>query len=90
MVHPDYQRKGIGSALLRHGLEDLDMKTQTIDVYAAYFAHKLYAKFGWKAIGELEADLNDWMGNNVGFGRYKHVLMVREPADVSPSSSLPS
>lgn len=80
-VHPEYQRCGVGSALLRYGLIDLNMRSETVLVNSLFPVQDLYKKFGWEVIGEIEADLSDWAGKNVGFGPYKNVIMAREPSD---------
>lgn len=80
-VHPDYQRRGVGSALLRYGLNDLNMRSEPVFVNALYPVHGYYLKFGWEALGAIEADLSDWAGKNAGFGPYQNVIMVREPSD---------
>lgn len=82
VVHPDYQRHGVGSALLRYGLNDLGMHSEDLSVNALYPAKDLYAKFGWEIIGEIEIDLCDWLGESAGFGMYKNVLMAREPSEI--------
>ena len=85
MVHPEYQRKGVGTAILRYGLRDLDMCHQTVDVNANYLARHLYARFGWRSLGETEADLSEWCGENVGFGMYKNEIMARDPGEFPDS-----
>lgn len=80
-VHPEYQRCGVGLALLRYGLNDLNMRSETVLVNSLFPVQDLYKKFGWEVIGEIEADLSDWAGKNVGFGPYKNVIMAREPSD---------
>ena len=47
-VHPDYQRRGIGEALLQYALKK-EMKVCTLEVRASnYKAKALYEKYGFK------------------------------------------
>lgn len=71
----------MGSAILRYGLKELGMQSESLFVNALFPAKDLYAKFGWEVIGEIEADLTDWLGENAGFGVYKNVIMAREPSE---------
>jgi GNAT superfamily N-acetyltransferase len=82
VVHPDYQRHGVGTALLRYGLNELGMHNEHLFVNSLYIVQDLYARFRWEVIGEIKADLCDWLGENAGFGVYKNVIMAREPSDV--------
>ena len=82
VVHPEYQRKGVGTAMIRFGLQDLEMCHQTVDVNAMLLAQGLYSRFGWKLLGKTEADLSEWCGKNQGFGLYQNAIMARDPQEV--------
>jgi len=49
-VHPDYQGKGIGQALIRHGLRELTR--QGIEFVATYGDPAFYAKVGFQAVSQ--------------------------------------
>lgn len=81
VVHPHYQRKGVSTSLLRYGLNDLNMHSESLFVNALFLVVSLYARFVWKPIGEMKEDLSKWLGENAGFGAYKNVIMARAPSE---------
>lgn len=55
-VHPDFRKKGIGSALMKKVIDDAQ-KNDTLEIYLQVResndeAKKLYSKFGFKVIGK--------------------------------------
>ncbi|KAH7336036.1 hypothetical protein BKA65DRAFT_26892 [Rhexocercosporidium sp. MPI-PUGE-AT-0058] len=65
-VAPQYQRRGIGSRLLKAFLDDVEGRGlgESVQVRASRDAKVLYERFGWRVVREFKLDLKDW-------GRYK-------------------
>jgi len=72
---PDYQRRGLGSMLLRHGLAMADADSKKTYVEATELGYPVYLKLGWKEVDRLELDLKKWGQEKPGY----HWIMVREP-----------
>jgi predicted N-acetyltransferase YhbS len=53
-VNPVYQRQGIGSILLQWGTEEADAHGRDSFVIASPAGVRLYAKFGFKVVGEVQ------------------------------------
>lgn len=77
VVHPEYQRMGIGHELLRWGLAKADEEQVECWIDASPFGLGLYKKFGWEEVGYVEMDLKDWRGGESKVSRTVH--MVRPP-----------
>ncbi|CAK4031765.1 acyl- N-acyltransferase [Lecanosticta acicola] len=76
-VLPHHQRRGIGSSLLREGLERLDRCTRLkAFVIASIQGKALHDKFGFQVTRELPLDPTNWGGNS----RSTHWCMLRLPA----------
>lgn len=52
MVHPDWQGKGLGSALLNRRIVEIkkDRRVETIEVRTSQLAYEFYGKLGFKLI----------------------------------------
>jgi ribosomal protein S18 acetylase RimI-like enzyme len=79
MTDPKFQRRGIGSALLKWGHEQANHDKVNSVLIASPVGHPLYQSLGWKDISTpLEVDLQKWaqnaqngdMGWYVKFPRY--------------------
>jgi ribosomal protein S18 acetylase RimI-like enzyme len=55
-VHPDFQRRGVGSALLDWGLSHARFQGEKVYLEASEFGKGLYLKNGFKKVGELVVD----------------------------------
>jgi len=59
---PQYQRKGIGSQLLRYGLEKADRDGVKVYVTASPMGEKVYKRLGFEEVGRLSIDLRGFGG----------------------------
>ena len=66
MVLPSYQRKGIGTALMRHGFENRDM----------------YQTLGFEDVDVVDVDFSEYMGKHKGYGVHRDICMIRQPHGV--------
>jgi predicted N-acetyltransferase YhbS len=64
-VVPEVQRKGVGSALLREGLKEVDRKGLPAFIEASPAGLGLYKKFGWEEMVESTVNLRDHGGEDV-------------------------
>ncbi|KAK4111694.1 hypothetical protein N656DRAFT_790309 [Canariomyces notabilis] len=53
-VCPEYQRQGLGSILMQHICEDMDRLGRHGYVLASPVGVKLYSKFGFEAVGQVD------------------------------------
>lgn len=75
-VHPDYQRLGLGAALLAPVLRRADAEGRKTYIEATAAGLGLYRKLGWKECGEpVRVDLKPHGVDKV----VETVLMMREP-----------
>ena len=80
VVLPQYQGKGIGTRLLRWGLEQADQLGVKVWIDASPAGLGLYKKLGWKEFSTLEIDLKEWGGKE---GEVDvTVSLIREPRKV--------
>jgi GNAT superfamily N-acetyltransferase len=59
-VDPKYQRRGIGSALLKWGTDVADERGIFIWVHSSEAGVKAYEKAGFEPIGSLDIDLDEY------------------------------
>jgi GNAT superfamily N-acetyltransferase len=64
-VVPEVQRKGVGSALLREGLKEVDRRGWPSFIEASPAGLGLYKKFGWEEMVESTINLRDYGGEDV-------------------------
>ncbi|CZR59730.1 uncharacterized protein PAC_09624 [Phialocephala subalpina] len=74
-VHPDYQRRGIGSKLLEWGKQKGDELGAKIWLTSTPQARVAYEKNGWKVVEKHEIDLGKYGGE----GSYIRFWMLRSP-----------
>jgi GNAT superfamily N-acetyltransferase len=55
-----YQRKGVGAALLKVVVSEVDKRGGEMYVASSPAGKGLYAKFGWKGFGEFRVDWNQF------------------------------
>ncbi|KAL2822768.1 acyl-CoA N-acyltransferase [Aspergillus cavernicola] len=72
---PKAQRKGVGKALLRWGMDKADQQQKRIYLEATTEGFPLYAAMGWKALDTVEIDYEQWGGK----GKQELTLMIRDP-----------
>lgn len=73
VVSPDYQGRGIGSLLIRDGLEEVDGMWLPAWLGATDAALPLYKKVGFEVDKVFEFDMTPYGGE----GLTKHTLMIR-------------
>jgi GNAT superfamily N-acetyltransferase len=64
-VAPEAQRRGVGSALLREGLKEVDRRGLQAFIEASPAGLGLYKKFGWEEMVESTVNLRDYGGEDV-------------------------
>ena len=74
-MSPDHQRLGLGSLLVRDGLDKVDEVGARAFLEAAPVAVHLYLKHGFRRVDEILIDMSPYGG--VGVASYK--CMMREP-----------
>lgn len=78
-VHPDYQRRGVGSSLVRYGTQLADNLRLPTLVQATAQGKRIYELSGvgdFRVFDVLDIDLEDWGGEK---GKTRLWFMVREP-----------
>ncbi|KAH6666985.1 acyl-CoA N-acyltransferase [Halenospora varia] len=78
-VLPEYQRKGIGSAILRWGFERYALEKETVFIQTFMGAQGMYARYGWEVVDATVIDLAEWGGELRGFGLHRSPQMIRQP-----------
>ncbi|KAF2203085.1 acyl-CoA N-acyltransferase [Delitschia confertaspora ATCC 74209] len=80
VTHPNHERKGAGSALLRWGLEQADAKGVETYLEASQIGAPLYARYGFQPVKDLVFDLRDF-GYDGPEDKMRQVftLMIRSP-----------
>ena len=83
VTEPRYQRRGVGSALVRWGNAKADADNVPSFLEGSPFAYKLYLKCGWKLVEKHDVDLREWTPYgkryDMGYGIYSHYYMIRLP-----------
>ena len=83
MTDPVFQRRGIGTALLKWGDQFAAREGVPAFLGASPFGFRLYRSLGWNVVAEVEVDLKDWVQGaeegDMGWGVYKNRFMVRLP-----------
>ena len=74
---PEYRRKGIGSQLLRRGLEEADEKGYESWINASPQGLALYKRHGWEEVGFVDINIGEWGGKEGIIDRT--VCLVRKP-----------
>jgi predicted N-acetyltransferase YhbS len=59
-VHPNWQRKGVGSMLVKKCLESVDANHAKCYVHSSRAGKSLYEKFGFKMMGVVTIDLKEF------------------------------
>ena len=89
MVLPDYQRKGIGSALFKHGFENLEADKLPIWIVTQMRGREMYNKFGFEDVDVLDIDYSEYAGPYRGFGVHRSICMIRQPGGLPSSEPKP-
>ncbi|KAJ5923833.1 hypothetical protein N7466_008020 [Penicillium verhagenii] len=75
---PGYQGRGVGSAILRWGINQADAVQARIYLESTPEGYPVYLKYGFKALEEITLDYEK-MG---GHGKEDLVLMIRDPVSL--------
>lgn len=59
-VHPNWQRKGVGSMLISKFLESVDADYPKCYVVSSRTGKPLYERFGFKMMGAVSVDLEEF------------------------------
>ncbi|KAL8807160.1 MAG: hypothetical protein Q9182_000842 [Xanthomendoza sp. 2 TL-2023] len=75
VVSPPYQRKGLGTMLIREGLMAADRDHAKTYIEASPMGLGLYKKFGWKEVDDIIIDMRP----HGGAGMASEKCLMREP-----------
>ena len=64
-VRPRYHRRGLGSRLIRSGLEAADAARSKIYIIASPMGLPLYRRLGWEKLDEIVVDMRKYGGSGV-------------------------
>ena len=78
-VHPDFQRKGLGSRLMSWGDDELNKRKVPSVIVSTVQGYGLYAKHGWETQEKYFVDLNKIGGQ----GQYFNAVMTKFPKSES-------
>ncbi|PWY93424.1 acyl-CoA N-acyltransferase [Aspergillus sclerotioniger CBS 115572] len=70
---PEAQGKGVGTALLKWGIEQADKRNARVYLEATEDGYALYKKYGWEDLEVMEMDFEEFGGA----GRQKWIAMMR-------------
>jgi len=74
VVHPEYQRRGIGTALMKFGVDEADRLGFRGYLEASAGGKGLYEKFGYRRVDDLVFDTKPWGGDKIDI----HTVMFRD------------
>ena len=73
---PEYQRKGLGSMLMKWGIEQLEERSVPSVIVSTEAGKSTYLKHGYETLGTWGIEL----GNHGGTRRYENSILVRHPS----------
>lgn len=76
LIHPLYQRQGLGTTMLSEGLKEVDRLNLQCVLGASPEGKGLYERFGFEEVGRIELDLESYE-NGEGLGGCMHGVMWR-------------
>jgi predicted N-acetyltransferase YhbS len=72
-VAPKYQRKSVGTLLVKHCMKLSDAEHLPIFLNSFPGAHNLYLRLAFKDLEHFDIDLNEWGTKYRGYGVYRRV-----------------
>jgi len=78
-VHPDYQKQGIASLLVRNGIQQAERMSLPIFLMAFDISRGLYLRLGFREISNVLQDDSKFGGS----GKYNAYFLVYEPVSSS-------
>ncbi|PWY72975.1 hypothetical protein BO70DRAFT_341983 [Aspergillus heteromorphus CBS 117.55] len=81
-VHPDNQRKGVGMALVKSGMDQADKMGLDIFVHAFKEGAELYKRMGFRLLAEIVQDDSAFGGS----GEYGAYFLIYEPGSRTDSA----
>ena len=81
-THPLYERRGAATQLIKWGCERADVEGLPCFVDSSITGHPLYRKLGFRDVGSMEVDLDQYEGGE-GLGVQRWIAMLREPVSKS-------
>ena len=89
MVLPSYQRRGIGTALMRHGFHELGAGSLPIWLVTQVRGRHMYQTLGFEDVDVVDVDFSEFVGKYKGFGVHRNVCMLRQPGGVASEGPRP-
>jgi len=74
-IRPEYQRKGVGTLLMKYGIEEADRLGIRSYLEASAAGKGLYLRYGYKPVKNIEFDTRPYGGDFTDI----HTVMIREP-----------
>ncbi|KZP25810.1 hypothetical protein FIBSPDRAFT_367977 [Athelia psychrophila] len=87
-VVPTHQRRGIGSALLKYGLDMLGAGALPVWLSTQMRGRNLYLKWGFEDVDSLDIDLKEFGGEWSGYGVHRSPCMLRMPGGTNTAENL--
>ena len=85
-TEPSFQRRGMGNALVKYGIQLADQSSLPIFLQTMPYGYPIYAKHGFETVHRLDVDLARFLPNatikDKGYGNYRLRYMLRLPLTV--------
>lgn len=85
MVLPEYQRKGIVSAMFRYAFDNLGANEVPIWIVTQMRGRAMYLRLGFQDVDVIDVDLSEYAGPWQGFGVQRNICMLRQPGGITAS-----
>ena len=81
---------GIGTALMRHGFDELAAGGLPIWLVTQVRGRHMYQTLGFEDVDVVDVDFSEFMGRHKGFGVHRTVCMLRQPGGIAGSRTKPT